>query len=66
MGRDVRELNRSKIAAIGSATADALGEYGVSVDLIPPRHIAESLLDELTQSDLEGRRIPSARRGRRP
>lgn len=46
-GRDVRELGRTKIAAIGPATAEALREHGLRVDYVPEIydgvHLAEGV-----------------------
>lgn len=47
-----RELGRrgvraNRVAAIGPATADALREHGVRVDLVPRVHTQEGLRDEL-------------------
>jgi uroporphyrinogen III methyltransferase/synthase len=44
-GRDARALAGVKIAAIGPATAGALLEHGITVDLIPERFVAEGLLE---------------------
>ena len=41
-----------KIAVIGPATARAVEAIGLSVDLIPPHYIAESLAEALTQQAL--------------
>lgn len=38
-----------RVAAIGSATAKAIVEAGLTVDLIPPQAIAESLAEALTR-----------------
>ena len=42
--RDARALGRSSVAAIGEATAAALGARGVAADLVPERFVAESLV----------------------
>ncbi len=46
-GRDIRELGRAKIAAIGPATKDALKSHGLKVDYMPEifdgQHMAEGL-----------------------
>ena len=39
--------NMPKIATIGPATAHAIQSIGLTVDLIPPRYIAESLAEAL-------------------
>ena len=46
-GRDARALAGVKIAAVGPATAGALLEHGITVDVIPERFVAEGLLDQL-------------------
>jgi uroporphyrinogen III methyltransferase/synthase len=35
----------ARVAAIGSATAASLTEHGLTVDLVPPRFVAESLVE---------------------
>jgi uroporphyrinogen III methyltransferase/synthase len=61
------DLARVKIAAAGSATAAALQDCNVGVDLIPTRFTSESLLDALVQQDIAGKWIllPRGDRGRR-
>ena len=57
-GRDARSLSRSKIAAVGPATADALLEHGLAVDVAPNRFVAEALLDTLRdRGDMKGKRV---------
>ena len=57
-GLDVRSLGGVKIACIGTATAQALRHRGFTADLIPPRFVAESLIDCFRQEvDLQGKRI---------
>jgi uroporphyrinogen-III synthase len=47
-----------KIAAVGSATAGALLEHGITVDLIPKRFVAEGLLDLLHErNDIAGANV---------
>ena len=43
--RDAREFGRTRVAAIGPGTADALRRFGVEPDLVPERFVAESLVD---------------------
>ncbi|CAN5535221.1 uroporphyrinogen-III C-methyltransferase [soil metagenome] len=42
---DVRALAGVKVAAVGTGTAEALAERRVVADLVPPRFVAEGLLD---------------------
>ena len=50
-GRDARALAGLKIAAVGPATAGALLEHGITVDVIPERFVAEGLLEILRARD---------------
>ena len=50
-GRDARALAGVKVAAVGPATAGALLEHGITVDVIPDRFVAEGLLDALRARD---------------
>lgn len=50
-GRDARGLAGVKIAAVGPATAAALLERGIAVDIIPDRFVAEGLLAKLSERD---------------
>ncbi len=50
-GRDARALAGLAIAAVGPATAGALLERGITVDVIPPRFVAEGLLEKLGERD---------------
>jgi uroporphyrinogen III methyltransferase/synthase len=52
---DVRVLQGVTVAAIGQATAEALRRRGVVADVVPPRAVAESLLEAL--ADVRGRRV---------
>ncbi len=53
---------QSRVAAIGTATAQAAERCGFTVSLIPEKYIAESLIEAFAEEDLENRRIliPSA------
>lgn len=46
-GKDARSLGTARIAAVGSATGEALKGWGLRADLIPERFVAESLLEGL-------------------
>jgi len=50
-GRDSRALAGLKIAAVGPATAGALLEHGIAVDVIPQRFVAEGLLEVMRERD---------------
>jgi uroporphyrinogen III methyltransferase/synthase len=57
-GRDSRALSGVKVAAIGSATADALRRRGIAADLVPERYVAESMLEAFRSAgDIEGKRV---------
>ncbi|MCZ7647508.1 MAG: uroporphyrinogen-III C-methyltransferase [Planctomycetota bacterium] len=45
--RDARAFGPAKVAAVGSATAARLAEYGVRADLLPPKYVAESIVEAL-------------------
>ena len=51
----------SAIAAIGPGTARALRARGVIPDIVPPRSIAESLVESLREVEVEGRPVLIAR-----
>ena len=55
-----RGVSANRIAAIGPATADALREHGLHVDLVPRVHTQEGLRDEL-----EGTLLMAAAEGAR-
>ena len=57
-GRDSRALAGLNIAAVGPATAGALLEHGITVDVIPERFVAEGLLEKLEErDDIGGSRV---------
>ncbi len=49
---DARALAGPAIAALGPGTADALRVGGIEPDIVPPRAIAESLIEELAERPL--------------
>ncbi|MCI2429860.1 uroporphyrinogen-III synthase [Candidatus Acetothermia bacterium] len=56
LGYPPQRLQRAKIAAVGPATARALTQQGLSVDVVPARrYLAESIAEEL--GDLQGQQI---------
>ena len=56
-GKDSRALCGVKIAAIGSATAEALKGYGITADLIPSAYKAEELADALAEDTKAGDKL---------
>ena len=60
-GLDARALAPARVAAIGPGTADALAGRGVRADLVPPRFVAESLLEAFPDPEQPGARVLVAR-----
>lgn len=58
-GRDWSARGLARVAAIGPATARALEECGVMVDLMPEEYVAEAILDGL--GNVAGQRLLLAR-----
>ncbi len=57
-GLDARALAGVTIAAVGPATAHALLECGIAVDLSPPQFVAEAVLESMrARADLRGARV---------
>jgi uroporphyrinogen III methyltransferase/synthase len=57
-GRDIRDLKGIKLCAIGSATADEVRSFHLRVDLIPPKYVAESIVESLQKADaIEGKKF---------
>ena len=57
-GRDARALAGVRLAAVGPATADALAEHGLAVDVTPERFVAEGVLEALrSRRDVSGARV---------
>jgi uroporphyrinogen III methyltransferase/synthase len=57
-GRDARAFAGARLAAIGPGTAEALATAGLVVDLVPPRFVAESLLEAFPEpTDPAGGRV---------
>lgn len=59
-GIELAHRARTKVAAIGSATAEAARQAGFDVALVPQDYVAESLVDALA-SEATGRRVLLAR-----
>jgi uroporphyrinogen III methyltransferase/synthase len=49
--RDARALGRTKVAAVGPATADALRRAGIAADLVPDEHWAPGLIEVFPDAD---------------
>ncbi len=63
-GLDLRAVGRrTKVAAIGPATAEKIEEVGLRVDVVPEEYRAEALIEVLQAGSLAGERvlIPRAR-----
>ncbi len=57
-GRDTRALAGVSLCAIGPATAAAIALQGAAADLVPAEHVAEAVVEALTeQGELNGARI---------
>jgi len=55
---DARAFANAKVAAVGPATAEALLDRGIAVDVSPERFVAEALLDALRErKDVRGCRV---------
>jgi uroporphyrinogen III methyltransferase / synthase len=54
---DIRALGKTRIAAIGPATADALKNFALTVDAIPTEYRAEAILDAIGVDKIAGSRI---------
>jgi len=59
-GKDSRIFGRARVCAIGPETAKALQSIGIRPDYIPPRFIAESIVDHFKNMDYKGSAVPRA------
>ncbi len=57
LGKDSRQFHASAVAAIGTATADALRERGIVADLISRESVSQSLIDDLSERGVEGKTV---------
>ncbi|QJW92904.1 uroporphyrinogen-III C-methyltransferase [Frigoriglobus tundricola] len=64
IGRDLRDLGRVKLAAIGPKTADALREYRLRADLVPATTFSSEGLLEALRPHVKGTRVLLARANR--
>jgi len=60
-GRDSRALGGLRVAAIGPGTARELATHGITVDLVPERFVAESLLEAFPAPSAAGAKVLLAR-----
>ena len=60
LGLRLNAFSNLSTAAIGAATAAAMAEQGIKVDLVPDRYVAESVVDAL-ENRVRGSRILLAR-----
>jgi uroporphyrinogen III methyltransferase / synthase len=60
--QDVRDLKGVKIFTIGPKTENAINAFGIRVDVVPENFVAESLIESLSQENVNGKRflIPRA------
>ncbi|MBI5285838.1 MAG: uroporphyrinogen-III C-methyltransferase [Chloroflexi bacterium] len=56
-GLDARAFVRSRIAAIGPGTAEALSRAGLRADLVPEKFVAEGLLEAFALRVMRGQRV---------
>jgi len=57
-GKDARSLAGLRVGAVGPATAGALLEHGITVDVIPNRFVAEGLLEMMrARDDVAGKKV---------
>ena len=56
-GLDSRIFVGKEIAAIGTATAEALAEHGIIADLVPDKFTGEALLQAFKTKDIAGEKI---------
>jgi uroporphyrinogen III methyltransferase/synthase len=55
--RDIRDLKDVKLCAVGPATAERLTKYGIKVDLVPPEHRAEAVVEAIVRGPVRGLRV---------
>ncbi len=62
LGKDARIFSKSKIAAIGEATAASLERYGIKADLVPAEFTSAALFESLKkQNQIRGKSFLLAR-----
>ncbi|MSQ14599.1 MAG: uroporphyrinogen-III C-methyltransferase [Dehalococcoidia bacterium] len=56
-GKDARALASTKICAVGPATATALKEQGIIVDLLPKEYLTSAVVAKLGEQGISGARV---------
>ena len=66
LGRDARVVAKTRVAAIGPATAEALNKHGISADLVPAEYVSEAVVRAMEAWGIAGTRtlLPRADIGR--
>jgi uroporphyrinogen III methyltransferase/synthase len=64
IGRDLRDLGRVRLAAIGPKTADALREYRLRADVVPDATFSSEGLVDALKPHVAGKRVLLARANR--
>jgi uroporphyrinogen III methyltransferase/synthase len=64
LGRDLRDLGGVKLAAIGPKTAEALRQYHLEADVVPPATFSSEGLAAALAKEVDGRRVLLARASR--
>ena len=64
LGRDLRDLGRVSLAAIGPKTADALREYRLNADVVPAAEFSSEGLAAALSPHVAGKRVLLARANR--
>ncbi len=56
-GNDARRLGRTKIAVIGTGTAQSLKQHRLNPDLVPQTFQAEGLIEAFQQQEMKGKKV---------
>ena len=54
---DARAFGSTKVAAVGSATAESLGEHGIVADFVPETFLSSAIVEGLNDRELSGSRV---------
>ncbi|GIP54988.1 uroporphyrinogen-III C-methyltransferase [Paenibacillus vini] len=57
LGKDIRSLHKSRIAAVGPATKEALRRYGIAAEELPGRYQAEGLMEAFAGALQAGQKV---------